>query len=150
MEACNASMFQPPGVPIHELFIATDSPNDSLLLSWVHSVSLPWDSTSTLLSILHFFATLFTHKEHDATVMYLWSNFSSNRVKIFKFMLRYVRTCRYLVWLYLLSSDSKTKSRARPLEVGLNEAGVQEIMAVEKLHWCSKIFRTVGGSVHRY
>jgi len=66
MEACNASMFQPRRAPIYELFIATDSPNDSLLLSWVHSVSLPSDSsTSTLLSILHFFATLltFAHKE---------------------------------------------------------------------------------------
>ena len=40
-----------------ELFIAMNSPDDSLLLSWVHSDSLPSDSdklsTSTLLSILH-------------------------------------------------------------------------------------------------
>ena len=39
-----------------ELFIAMNSPDDSLLLSWVHSESLPSDSdklsTSTLLSIL--------------------------------------------------------------------------------------------------
>ena len=42
-----------------ELFIATNSPDDSLLLTWVHSDSLPSDSdklsTSTLLSILHLF-----------------------------------------------------------------------------------------------
>jgi len=45
-----------------ELFIATNSPDDSLLLSWVHSDSLPSDSdklsTSTLLSILRLFASL--------------------------------------------------------------------------------------------
>ena len=35
-------------------------------------------------------------------------------------------------------------------EVGLDEVGAQEIMAVDKLHWCSKIFRVVGGSVHKY
>ena len=39
-----------------ELFIAMNSPDDSLLLSWVHSESFPSDSdklsTSTLLSIL--------------------------------------------------------------------------------------------------
>ena len=39
-----------------ELFIAMNSPDDSLLLSWVHSESLPSDSdklsTSILLSIL--------------------------------------------------------------------------------------------------
>ena len=38
-----------------ELFIAINSPDDSLLLSWVHSESLPSDSdeiSSTLLSIL--------------------------------------------------------------------------------------------------
>jgi len=49
-----------------ELFIAMNSPDDSLLLSWVHSDSLPSDSdklsTSTLFSILHLFASL-TRKE---------------------------------------------------------------------------------------
>ena len=50
-----------------ELFIATNSPDDSLLLSWVHSHSLPSDSdklsTSTLLSILHL-----SRVKNDATV----------------------------------------------------------------------------------
>ena len=43
-----------------ELFIAANSPDDSLLLSWVHSDSLPPDKLSTyvLLSILHLFASL--------------------------------------------------------------------------------------------
>ena len=40
-----------------ELFIAMNLPDDSLLLSWAHSDSLPSDSgklsTSTLLSILY-------------------------------------------------------------------------------------------------
>jgi len=44
-----------------ELSIATNSPDDSPLLSWVHSESLPSDSdklsTSTLPSILHLFAS---------------------------------------------------------------------------------------------
>ena len=69
-----------------ELFIATNSPDNSLLLlSWVHSDSLPSDSdklsTSTLLSILHLFASL-TCKERCNR--YLWSNYSTNRVKLFK------------------------------------------------------------------
>ena len=59
------SIFQPPVTNV-ELFIAMNSPNDSLLLSWMHSESLPSDldklSTSILLSILRFFASL-THKE---------------------------------------------------------------------------------------
>ena len=49
-----------------EPFIATNSRDDSLLLSWLHSESLPSDSdklsTSTLPSILHLFASL-TRKE---------------------------------------------------------------------------------------
>ena len=49
-----------------EPFIATNSPDDSLLLSWLHSESLPSDSdklsTSTLPSILHLFDSL-TRKE---------------------------------------------------------------------------------------
>jgi len=69
--------------PANIEFIATNSPDDSLLLSWVHSDSLPSDSdklsTSTLLSILHLFASL-TRKEW-------WSNYSTNRVKLFKIML---------------------------------------------------------------
>ena len=35
-------------------------------------------------------------------------------------------------------------------EIGLDEVGVQEIMAVDKITWCSEIFRAVGGSVHKY
>jgi len=76
--------------PANIEFIATNSnsPDDSLLLSWVHSDSLPSDSdkisTSTLLSILHLFASL-TRKERCNH--YLWSNYSTNRVKLFKIML---------------------------------------------------------------
>jgi len=61
--ACSASMFFSPANI--ELFIATNSPDDSLLLSWVHSDSLPSDSDklpTSLLSILHLFASL-TRKE---------------------------------------------------------------------------------------
>ena len=49
-----------------ELSIAMNSPDDSLLLPWVHLESLPSESdklsTSTLPSILHLFASL-TRKE---------------------------------------------------------------------------------------
>ena len=76
-------MFSPANI---ELFIATNSPNNSLLLSWVHSDSLPSDSdklsTSTLLSILHLFAGL-TRK--DATVTR--DQITALTVKLFKIML---------------------------------------------------------------
>ena len=50
---------------IFELFIATNSPDDSLLLSWVYSDSLPSDSDklsiSTLLSVLHLLQGVVTY-----------------------------------------------------------------------------------------
>ena len=73
-----------------ELFIICN--DDSLLLSWVHSDSLPSDSdklsTSTLLSILHLFASL-TRKEQErcnGTVTCDQNYYSTNRVKLFKIL----------------------------------------------------------------
>jgi len=71
-----------------ELSIVTNSPDDSLLLPWVHSESLPSESdklsTSTLPSILHLFASL-TRKERCNR--YLRSDYGTNGVKLFKIML---------------------------------------------------------------
>jgi len=58
-------MFQP------KLFIATNLPDDSLLLSWVHSDSLPSDSDK-IYQLLHFLQSytclLIWHVKNDATV----------------------------------------------------------------------------------
>jgi len=71
-----------------ELFTATNSPDDSLLLSWVQ---IHFHRTAPTNYELHFFQSytclLVWHVKNDATLLcYLWSNYSTNRVKLFKIM----------------------------------------------------------------
>jgi len=68
-----------------ELFIATNSHDDSLLLSWVHSDHFHQIQTNYQLLRLHLFASP-TRKERCMR-RNRYSNYSTNRVKLFKIML---------------------------------------------------------------